>query len=171
MPELAHAGLEYSTPELRVILLPATPESGMSDTRVYKMSASRAQTRASHKRARGKAPSSTPMRLRRLQAQHMHNNAPVVWKPPDAMAQKQHGHSKAGWTVALLARAGEHEGLSGILGGWKGVAQGNAGTRDTCLEAMEARRPLTSLGRPSATFPQKRLSRKNWSRIQSRTLY
>ena len=106
----------WSTPELRVIL-PATPDGGMSDTRVYKVSASRAQTRASHKRARGKAPSSTPMRLRRLQAQHMHNNAPVVRKPPDAMASKQHGHSKAAWTVALLARAGEHEGLSGILGG------------------------------------------------------
>lgn len=45
--------LTWSTPELRVIL-PTTSDGGMSDTRIYKVSASRAQTRASHKRARGK---------------------------------------------------------------------------------------------------------------------
>jgi len=47
--------------------------------------------------------------------------------------------------------------------GWKGVAQGNAGTRDTRLEAVEARRTkptLTSLVRFNATFAQKGLSRK-----------
>ena len=43
------------------------------------------------------------------------------------------------------------------------MAQGNAGTRDSRLEAMEAKRPLTSLVRPSATFPQKGLSRYNGS--------
>ena len=44
------------------------------------------------------------------------------------------------------------------------MAQGNAGTRDTRLEAVEARRTkptLTSLVRFNATFPQKGLSRKD----------
>jgi len=33
------------------------------------------------------------------------------------MAQGEHGHSKVAWTETYLARAGEHEGLSGSLGG------------------------------------------------------
>ena len=55
--------------------------------------------------------------LRRLQAQYMHDNALVIRKPPDAMASKQHGHSKAAWTETHLALAGEHESPSGSLGG------------------------------------------------------
>ena len=125
------------------VILPGPSVGGMSNASTHKLSASRAQTKASHKRARGKAPSWTPTRLRRLQAQHMHNNALVIRKPPDAMASKQHGHSKVAWTDARLARAGEHEGLSGSFGG-KGVAQGNAGTRKSRLEAVEARKNQTN---------------------------
>lgn len=144
-------------------ILPASSDAERFNTRTYKVSASRAQTKASHKRACGKAPSWTPTRLTRLRAQHVHKNAPVVRKPPDGMARTQHGHSKTTWTDAPLARAGEHESLSetlceGVRGLWLRATQEQDESR---LEAVEAKRLLTSLGRPSATFPQKGLSRKN----------
>ena len=94
MPVSARAGfprdhhVETALSNLNHRLLPASPDGGIFNTRTHKPSASRAHTKASHKRARGKAPSWTPMRLRRLQAQHMHNNALVIRKPPDAMASK-----------------------------------------------------------------------------------
>ena len=133
--------------------------------RTSKVSASRAQTKASHKRARGKAPSSTPTRLRRLQAQHTHNNALVLRKPPDAMAQEQHGHSKVAWTDTDLARAGEHEDLSGSFGGevWLRATQEQKSHVWKPLKRGEPNQGLTSLVRFSATFPQNGLSRKNGS--------
>jgi hypothetical protein len=94
VPGLARAGfprdhhVETALSKLHHRLLPASPDGRMPNTRTYKLSASRAHTKASHKRARGKAPSWTPTRLRCLQAQHMHNNALVIRKPPDAMAPK-----------------------------------------------------------------------------------
>lgn len=123
MPGLTRAGfprdhhVEAALSNLHHRLLPASPDGRMPNTRTFKLSASRAHTKASHKRARGKAPSCTPTRSRRLRALHMHNNALVIRKPPDAMASKQHGHSKAAWTSTHSARAGEHEGLSESLVG------------------------------------------------------
>ena len=144
-------------------ILPAYSGGERFNTRTSKVTASRAQTKASHKRARCKARSSTPTRLRRMQAQHMYNNVPVVRNPPDAMARNQHGHSKTAWTDAHLARACEHESLLGSLGEgmWHRVTQEQDESR---LEAIEAKGP-------SATFPQKGLSRKHGPGIQSRTLY
>jgi len=177
VPGLAHDGLstrslfgDSSLLSNSPAILLAASDGGRSNTRTSKLSASRAQTKASHKRARGKAPSWTPTRLRRLQAQHMHNDVPVVRKPPDTMARNQHGHSKAAWTGAGLARAGEHESLSGSLGEgmWLRATQEQDESR---LEAVEAKRPLTRLARPSATFPQKRLSRQDGPGFSPGALY
>jgi hypothetical protein len=133
------------------------------------VSASRAQTKASHKRAHGKAPASTPTRLKRLRAETTHNNAPVVDEPPDATAQKQRGHPCVAWTDTDLARVGEHEDLSGSLGVdvW---LRADAGTREChghVWKPSKRERTLTSLVWFSATFPQNGLSRKTGSRIRS----
>jgi hypothetical protein len=75
------------------------------------------------------------------------------------MAQKQDGHSRETWKGTDLPRTGEHDGLSASLGEevW---LRADAGTRESRLEAVEAKRPLTSLVSFNATFPQKGQSHK-----------
>ena len=79
------------------------------------------------------------------------------------MAQEQHGHSKVAWTDTDLARAGEHEDLSGSFGGevWLRATQEQKSHVWKPLKRGEPNQGLTSLVWFSATFPQKGLSRKD----------
>jgi hypothetical protein len=89
------------------------------------------------------------------------------------MAQEQHGHSKVALTDTELTRAGEHEGPIGEFW-WRGVAQGDAGTKESRLEAVEARgtKPTTDKsGKVQRHIYPERSEPKVWVRIQSRTLY